>query len=309
MDELLIGLAALLSFLFGWNNSSFLIGNLRGSGSLPFVAAVLTSVIGLLVGTLLEGSKMAATFGGSLAPSTTSSIMLATLVVSVAMTLGLTLIDLPVSFSMIMVSAFLGATFYSTIPVNATRSETVVAFWFVAPAATALLTFLVYTSFGRFASRFGILTVDSLNRAGALVSGLAVSYTLGANNIGMIYGSTLAGIPVSFGVMLLLVTVATIGVVTFGRNALGGSIGDRMLSLSPQGVFSAFVSSSVLVWLGTQFALPVSISQCLLGGMLGAAYSRVFSAVNRRLVGETLSLWVLAPLAAFGLSYVLAIFL
>jgi phosphate/sulfate permease len=82
-----------------------------------------------------------------------------------------------------------------------------------------------------------------------------------------------------------------------------------MLSLSPQGVFSAFVSSSVIVWLGTQFALPVSISQCLLGGMLGAAYSRVFSAVNRRLVGETLSLWLVAPLAAFGLSYVLAIFL
>jgi len=309
MDELLIGLAALLSFLFGWNNSSFLIGNLRGSGSLPFTVAVLTSVIGLLVGTLLEGSKMVATFGGSLASTTTSTILLATLIVSVVLTLGLTLVDLPVSFSMIMVSAFLGATFHSTIPVNVARSETVVAFWFLAPAATALLTFLVYTSVARSVAGFGILTIDSLNRAGALVSGLAVSYTLGANNVGMIYGGTLAGVPVSYEVMLLLVAAATIGVVTFGRNALGGSIGDRMLSLSPQGVFSAFVSSSVIVWLGTQFALPVSISQCLLGGMLGAAYSHVFSAVNRRLVGETLSLWVVAPLAAFGLSYVLAIFL
>jgi len=305
MDELLIGLAAVLSFLFGWNNSSFLIGNLRGSGSLPFAAAVLISVIGLLVGTLLEGSKMAATLGGSLASTTTSTILLVTLVVSVVLTLGLTLINLPVSFSMIMVSAFLGATYSSAIPVNALRSETVVAFWFVAPVATGLLTFLAYTSFAQFVARFGILTIDSLNRAGALVSGLAVSYTLGANNIGMIYASTLAGVPVSIDVMLLLVVAATIGVVTFGRNALGGSIGDRMLSLSPQGVFSAFVSSSVIVWLGTQFALPVSVSQCLLGGMLGAAYSRVFSAVNRRLVDETLGLWVVAPLVAFGLSFVL----
>ena len=78
-----------------------------------------------------------------------------------------------------------------------------------------------------------------------------------------------------------------------------------MLSLSPQGVFSAFVSSSLLVWFGTQFALPVSISQCLLGGMFGAAYSRAFSAINRRLAGETVSVWLLAPLAAFGLAYLL----
>jgi phosphate/sulfate permease len=60
----------------------------------------------------------------------------------------------------------------------------------------------------------------------------------------------------------------------------------------------------VVVWVGTQFALPVSISQCLLGGMLGAAYSRVLSAVNKRLVAETLSLWVLAPIVSFALAYV-----
>jgi phosphate/sulfate permease len=305
MDELLVGLAALLSFVFGWNNSSFLIGNLRGSGSLSFAAAILTAVAGLLVGTLLEGSKMGTTFVGSLAPTTTSSIMVVTLVVALGLTLALTMIDLPVSFSMIMVSAFLGATLQSTIPVNAARAGTVVTFWFVAPAATAALTFVIYASLTRFVSRLSLITVDSLNRAGGLVSGLAVAYTLGANNVGMIYASTLAGTSFIFWIMLLLAVTAMAGAVTFGRSALGGSIGDKMLSLSPQGVFSAFVSSSLLVWFGTQFALPVSISQCLLGGMFGAAYSRAFSAINRRLAGETVSVWLLAPLAAFGLAYLL----
>ena len=78
-----------------------------------------------------------------------------------------------------------------------------------------------------------------------------------------------------------------------------------MLALSPQGVFSAFVSSSTIVWFGTQFGIPVSISQCLLGGMLGAAYSRVVAAVNRKLVNETLAMWVTAPLVAFVASYLL----
>ncbi len=305
MDSLLVGLAAILAFLFGWNNSSFLIGNLRGSGSLPFGIAVLTAVAGLLAGALLEGPKMVTSLAGSLSPSTTTAIMLATLLVSVGMTLALTLVDLPVSFSMIMVSAFIGVTYASLLPLDVGRSEAVVSFWFIAPVATALLTGATYYSFGGLASRFGLLTVDSLNRSGALFSGLAVSYTLGANNIGLIYSGSLAGQPVNFLVMLALVAVAAVGVVTLGRNALGGRIGDRMLALSPQGVFAAFVASSVVVWAGTQFSLPVSISQCLLGGMLGAAYSRAISAVNRRLVAETLSLWVVAPAVAFSLAYLI----
>ena len=312
MDSLLIGLAVLLSFLFGWNNSSLLIGNLRGAGSLSFRSAMLTSVIGLLLGVLLEGSKMVGTLGGSLAPNPTSAVLLATVLVSVVLSLGLTLLDLPVSFSMIVVAAFLGAAFSTGLPVSAGRSADVVGFWFAAPLATAAIAFAVYRSAARVVPRFGILTVDSLNRAGAVVSGLAVSYTLGANNIGLLYesaGVTSVGQQVDLGVMLLLVVAAVAGVVTLGRNALGGTIGDRMLTLSPQGVFSAFISSSLVVWAGTQLALPISITQCILGGMLGVAYSRVFSAVNGRLAGETLSLWVVAPLVAFALSYVLTSYL
>jgi len=309
MDELLVGLAALLSFLFGWNNSSLLIGNLRGSGSTSFTATVLISVGGLLVGTLLEGSKMVGSLAGSIAPTTTSSVMLATLLVSIVLTAGLTLADLPVSFSMIMVGAFMGATLSAALSLNIGHSGLVIAFWFVAPVATALITAAVYSTVTRLVQGIGLIAVDSLNRTGAVISGLAVSYTLGANNIGLFYGASLAGQPVNMGIMLGLVLVAAVGVVTFGRNSLGGVIGDKMLALSPQGVFAAFVSSSLVVWAGTQFALPVSISQCLLGGMLGAAYSRAISAVNGRLVAETLALWVVAPLVAAGLAFILAGFL
>ena len=309
MDELLIGLAALLSFLFGWNNSSLLIGNLRGSGSTSFTVTVLISVAGLVVGTLLEGSKMVGSLVGSIAPATTSSVMLATLIVSIVLSAGLTLVELPVSFSMIMVGAFMGATLSAALSLNIGHSELVIAFWFIAPAATAVITAFVYSSFTRLVQGLGLIAVDSLNRTGAVISGLAVSYTLGANNLGLFYGASLAGLPVNMGIMLGLVAVAAVGVVTFGRNSLGGVIGDKMLALSPQGVFSAFVSSALVVWAGTQFALPVSISQCLLGGMLGAAYSRAISAVNGRLVAETLALWVVAPLVAAGLAFILTGFL
>ncbi|HKT21436.1 MAG TPA: inorganic phosphate transporter [Nitrososphaerales archaeon] len=305
MDSLLVGLAAALSFVFGWNNSSLLIGNVRGSGTLSYGTILVLAIAGLLLGSFLEGPKMAGSLVGSLAPTASTSALTATIFVSLALTLAMTLLKLPVSFSMVMVGAFIGSTLASAVAVDAARSLLVVAFWFVAPLGTALLTYLIYRGTKGLVSGFGILAVDSLNRSGSLVSAFAVSYTLGANNIGMFFGSTggASGLLAEGEAFALLALAAVLGVVLLGRNSLGGTVGDRMLALSPQGVFSAFVASSLVVWAGTQFAFPVSITQCLIGGMLGAAFSRHVSIVNTKLVAETVSLWVLAPLAALALAY------
>jgi len=301
MDEVLLGLALLLSFIFGWNNSSFLIGNLRGSGALSLRAAASISVAGLVLGVLLEGPKMTGSLAGSMAFTTTGTVLLATSLASVLLAVALTLASLPVSFSVVIVGAFLGATVSSAISVDALRTLEVVGFWFVAPLATAAITFVIYNSLRRLVSGFGLLTVDLLNRSGSVFSALLVSYTLGANNIGLIYAGVGNGAAPATMVVLSLVAVA--GVVTLGRGAVAGTVGDRMLVLSPQGVFSAFMGSSLVVWLGTQLAVPVSISQCLLGGMIGAAFTKKVTVLNSRLVGETLSSWVLAPVLSFVLAY------
>ena len=305
MDSLLLGLAAALCFVFGWNNSSFLIGNLRGSGSLSYRAAVGVSVAGLFLGVLLDGQKMTKSIAGTLAPGT-ETVLLATIAVSFALTLVLTLLRLPLSFSMVMVGAFMGAALAAGFVLKTSRAEDIIGFWFIAPAATAPLTFGIYTAVTKLLSRFGLLAVDTFNRATGLISAVAVSFTLGANNIGLFYGTALTGTVTwsqELELLLLLTLVAAVGIVALGRNALGGTIGDRMLALSPQGVFSAFVASSIVVWAGTQFALPVSITQCLLGGMLGAAYTRDVTILNTKLVWETLSMWVVAPVTALILAY------
>ena len=309
MDSLLLALAAALSFVFGWNNSSLLIGNVRGSGTLSYGTIIAVAVAGLLLGSLLEGPKMAGSLVGSIAPLASVSALTATVAVSLALTIAMTLLDLPVSFSMVMVGAFIGATLASDVALNAAKSSEVVAFWFLAPLGTALLTYVIYRGTKSLVSGLGILAVDSLNRSGAFVSAFAVSYTLGANNIGMFFGGA-GGAPNLLAEgedFTLLALAAILGVVLLGRNSLGGVVGDRMLALSPQGVFSAFVASSVLVWAGTQLALPVSITQCLIGGMLGAAFTRHVSIVNTRLVAETVSLWVVAPIVALGISFLVTL--
>jgi len=308
MDSYLVGLAVCLGFLFGWNNGAFLFGNLIGSGTATVRTAFAISVAGLVLGVVFEGQKLYSGLVGSLAPSATDAVMLTTFLVVAVFTLSLTLMRLPVSMSMVMVAAFLGSSFSSANPINAGRSAEVVLFWFAAPLATAALTFITYTWLTDFLARFGILAVDSLNRAGSGFGALLVSYALGANNVGLIIGSAggAAG-PLGYEVVAAVTIAAVVGTAVSTRSSVSGTIGDRMLSLSPQGVITAFAASAALVWVGTQFAIPVSITQCLLGGMLGAAYTKSIAVLNGRLTAETVSVWVVAPVLAFVAGYLLVL--
>jgi len=305
MASLLLAPAAALTFLFGWNNSAYLIGNIRGSGTLTRKGALVTAVVGLLTGVLLEGPKMSRSLDGILAPVAPVGDLAITLTVTTLVTLAFTLMKLPVSFSAAMVGAFLGAIYASGLAINLRQTDLIVSFWFLAPLFTGILTFVVYNSMARFVSNFGILTVDLINRAGVVASSLAVSYSLGANNIGLIFGTanqTLTGIDGSL-VLVGLTLLALIGTAWLGGGAVSGTVGDRLLALSPQAVFTVFICSAFVVWLGTQFAIPISIGQCVLGGMFGAAYAKSVTVVNKRLTLETVSGWVIVPLVAFVLAF------
>src|SRR5438445_8150117 len=108
MVSLLLAPAAALTFLFGWNNSAFLIGNIRGSGTLTFRGALLTAVVGLLAGVFVEGPKMLRSLDGFLSPAPSITTLAITLVASIVVTLGFTSFNLPVSFTAAMVGAFPG---------------------------------------------------------------------------------------------------------------------------------------------------------------------------------------------------------
>jgi len=110
---------------------------------------------------------------------------------------------------------------------------------------------------------------------------------------------------VSEPLLLLLVVTAVVGMVALGRGGISGTIGDRLLGLSPFGVVATFLSSAVLIWAGTQLAIPISISQCLLGGMFGAAFTKQSSAINTRLATESIAMWLVVPVGAFLLGFLL----
>jgi len=83
---------------------------------------------------------------------------------------------------------------------------------------------------------------------------------------------------------------------------VAGTIGDRLLVLSPLGVISTFLASAILMFIGTNLAIPISVTQCLLGGMFGAALTKQVTVINTRLALESVSSWAVAPLAAFAVA-------
>ena len=304
MIELLL-LAAALSFVFGWNNSSFLIGNLIGSGTMTARSSIVLAMVGILAGVLLEGSKMVKSLDGALAGTATNYGLEVTFVVALGVTLGLTALSLPASISAIMVGAFLGVSVYSGVPVNINQTYLVIAFWFTAPLLTGLVAFVLHRGVRRMIAGLSLVGVDSFNRVGAVITSMAVAYTLGANNVGLIYGTALAGASGSdLFVAIGLTLVAMLGTALLGKRNVSGTLGDRMLVLSPQGVLAAFLGSAILVWVGTQLSVPMSISHCILGGMLGAAFSSRVAVVNRRITLESISTWVVTPTVAFIVAYV-----
>jgi len=310
LPPLIVLLAATLSFVFGWNNGSYLIGNLRGSGTLSVAAAVLVSGAGLLLGALAEGPKMTSSLVGSLAASSNPTVILASLWTPLILLFVLSVLGRPMSLSMTLVGAFLGATYAGGIAINASRTLLVIGFWFLAPIATATLTFLVYTFVRPATFGLSLARVDLLNRVTIALSAILVSYTLGANNIGLLQSTVIAGDSTASKDLVSLSAVAVgiallafLGAAMFGRGAVAGTIGDRMLDLPPQGVTTLFVSSAIIVWVGTQFALPISIAQCVLGGMFGASLAKRIAVMNGRLAYETVLSWLVVPTLAFVLSW------
>ncbi|MCL5788678.1 MAG: inorganic phosphate transporter [Candidatus Marsarchaeota archaeon] len=304
VDYLLV-LAAGLAFLFGWNNSSFLIGNLRGSGSISTAAALVITVCGLLAGVFLSGKGMFKSLNGELSPSMPAEGLAAMFAVSIGITLALSVAALPVSFTMAMTGSFAGAAVSLGTGVRLAQLSKIVGFWFIAPLLTAILAAALYTGLRRVLKTRGLITMDTVSRVGVVVVSAFVAYSIGANNMGLIFGTAGGSLAGPRGVLAILgvVAAAVLGVLIFGSGRVSKNLGDRAFGLSPLAVLATFTASALSVLIGVSFHVPVSMGQCVLGGMLGAAYSRKPSFVNGHALTKITSMWVLVPSFSFLVTY------
>lgn len=300
-----LALAAVLSAVLGGNNFSTCLGASLGAGIIKLSDAMLIASVGVLLGTLLEGYKLSNVLGGQILPTLPISGLLVILVSGLVVMIAVTLLRLPLSLSQVIVGAGWGLALATGIQTGGTYSVVVVVSWILSPA----LGFLVSATIESTVLRLGRRAKDilALNRVYAnltLIAGFYAAYTLGANTLGLIVGL----FPPSVGNRLslsLVFSAATIVGIFFLSKGTVRSIADNLVGLNPSTALSAQFGGAISVHLFTQFGLPVSISQVVIGGMNGAASVKRIAITNKRIIQQVIAGWTVGPMAGAIVSFLL----
>jgi PiT family inorganic phosphate transporter len=138
------------------------------------------------------------------------------------------------------------------------------------------------------------------------LAGFYLGWNIGANDGGNCIGTSIGAGLVSFRRGAYLVAgFALLGALLQGQRVVG-TVGRGIVSaeLPVMALFLALVSGGLVVSLATFRRIPVSTSQAVVGGLVGAGLSRG-EAVNFHQVGAIALSWILCPLVALVLGVLL----
>ena len=243
----------------------------------------------------------------SLCPQIFQLAIVAGVIVSVVLLILLTVFRLPVSLSNCVVGSFLGAALASQASVHTTFLIEIVVSWLAAPFLCAVVTILAYEIVVRLESRFALSTISLVNRMLLVVAVFYVSFTLGANNIGLIVSfarnNSVAGSNIILELSIFLTT--SLGMILFGKS-IAKVVGDKIVVLSQIKTLSAMLGSAIVASLFTAMSVPVSLTQVVIGGMLGAGVAHRPSIVNTRELFTLILGWAIVTIVSAGLAFGLA---
>jgi len=305
-EALTLSLGILVCLVLGANNASACFGTSVGAGFTKHSEAAGLAVLGVLLGVTLEGIKLSRTIsGGVLTEAFPSlepiSVMMVTIVVLMT---AATFFNLPLSLSEGFVGSAIGVGLGVGITVNWSFSLRVFASWVLTPLFSALTAAFVYKVVER-ATRAvkRILTLNYIYGKATLILSFYVAYVLGANTVGLVSG--LYQPILESQISAFVFGAATALGIYFLSWRITESVGSGIISLSPSTALVAQFSGAFTVHIFTQFGLPVSITQAIIGGILGIGLAKKIAILNVGAVNKTVAGWTLAPLLGTAISYVL----
>jgi PiT family inorganic phosphate transporter len=293
-----------LCVILGANNLSTCLGMSIGSRRLTYSQALALASVGVMAGILLEGNKLSGAITSGIISSKNPTIAINVVLSSVFVMVFLTYRRLPISLSQVAVGAAVGAAIAEGIDVNWAFTSLIAVSWLVTPFAGFIVADLISALTMKLGRRVrGVFTQNIMYSYLTILSGVYASYALGANTVGLIIG--MVDTPAS---QHLLVSIAmglatVFGMVLFSRGTTQ-SVAEDIVGLSPSASFASQMGGAATVHGFTQFGIPVSVSQAVVGGIFGAAIPRKFVVRNSRLTREIALGWSVAPLFGAGLALV-----
>jgi inorganic phosphate transporter, PiT family len=318
-----------LGWSIGANVAANVFATAVASGMIRFSTAVKLGALFVILGGLINGPAAMNTLGKLGAVDTFAAAFSVALASALAIIL-MTAAKLPVSAAQTAVGALVGYQLCRYGSISATAQNllrTIIITWISVPFLAALTAFALYKTIAAVSRRAAmpLLMIDQWLRIALVTAGCYGAWALGGNNMANV---------VSFYVGLDLFAPLQVGpwlisqprmLALFGGLAMAGgmatysrrimlTVGRDLVKLDAITAFIAILSGALVVdllshqWQFAAFvipAIPVSISQALVGSILGLGLARGMQTIRLGVLRNILIGWITAPLISGGIAYVL----
>ncbi len=306
LEGMVLGL--ILSALVGGNNLSACVGTILGARIVSRKTALTIALAGALLGLMFEGDKLQHA-RLNLVPGFAEGFVTVAFAIVVLLFFVATLVRLPMSLSQSLAGTALGIGLVLGASVDLTYLSLLVGSWIITPFLAFFLSRAATHLFKTYTNNANIWTKQSLFRGGLILTSFSTSYVLGANTLGFIAALTpdLEGSILS---PLLIVALGyVLGVLSFGRGVFR-RVGEEIYEMDSSSSVSAQLGGATVIELFTQLGVPVSVTQAVSSGILGAGVAKRISMMNYRVAFLIVLEWVITPLvgliAGFGVGYLVA---
>ena len=280
-----------IAFVIGANDTANALGTSVGANLLSYKKLVLIFGVFVLLGCLNAhnvGHTVSSIVSGNIVPS----LVIAGLIITV-----ITYKKIPISSHQVIVCALVGLNMSSA---NMELFMKIIGSWVISPVLTALISFILYKLFEH--SNIPILKRVELLKYGLILSGGLIAYNLGSNDLPTALGAISDNTYVFFmgGIALI------IGALLFGKG-VSETVGMNLVKLSPLAAFVAQLSAGISVFVFTQFGMPVSTTQAIIGGVVGVGLTKGIKTVKWKTLSNIVLGWVSAPSFALIVGYLIEI--
>jgi PiT family inorganic phosphate transporter len=295
---------AYVGWNIGSNDAGNCIGTSVGSGLIPYRRAIVLVGLFAVLGALLQGQAVIKTVGTGIITAELPFLAIFTAMISAGLIVTLaTFFKLPVSTSQAVVGGLVGVGLAVGAEIDFSVLVTIGEVWIVCPFLTGLMAFILYHLLAVLLRRVRRpLLWDRSVKALLFMSACYVSFSLGANNIG-----NSVGLLTNFGIQSRWIALLGGGALALGAWTYGWkvteTVGSGIVPLDPLSAACAQAAAAIAAHFFAILGLPVSISQAVVGAVVGVGLVRGMRAIKRRRIAEIGIGWVATPTIAGLFSY------
>jgi len=294
-----------MGWALGRNDSSNIFGPAIASKSVKVHQAIIICAFFVIIGSVLQGAAGFATIG-SLTNLTLTTAFITSLAAGLTVTC-MNLVKLPASTSQAIIGALLGVGILKAQKIDFLSLDKVLICWVTTPLMAALAAYILYKIIALIINALpvNIFTQDKIIRIGFFCAGCYSAYALGANNVANVTGVYVASSLLEPWLAALIGGVSiALGVFSYSKKVMF-TVGKRLVALDPYSAFITMLSIGFTVHFFAFVGVPVSISQAVIGAVLGIGILKGVQTINLKILFLVLFGWIGTPLIAIALAFCL----